>query len=166
VLGKPSPWSLLFLATIALAACSSANAPAPLDPGTATVAGDSGDWDDIAAAVGYAAGRNEMALLHAHLDASGPAQRRVFELITIRDEPVIFEVVRSRHDAKGGQGPGVAGEPPSPPDAAAREDGQGVALTLRCRVGAFGDPKREAAFIRAFERRLGDLEGVDVAPIR
>ncbi len=35
-----------------------------------------------------------------------------------------------------------------------------------CRIGRFGDADRESRFLAAFERRLGQLRGVDYAPVR
>jgi len=136
------------LSHLALAACSAPKAPPELPPG-ATLSRDTGDFDDIDASIGYAAGRSEMALLRS-FDADGPeGPRRTFELVTIKDEPVVVQVTRLDEGPEG-----------------AAQAGEGASLRIGCRIGAFGDPEREERFIEAFKRRLGDLEGVEVAPIR
>lgn len=42
----------------------------------------------------------------------------------------------------------------------------GSTLEVTCRVGRFGDSRREDRFLDALERRLAQLAGVDFAPVR
>ncbi len=100
------------------------------------------DWDDLDAAMDVAAQRNEMAVLRAS-DPTGDGLIRRFELRTVAAEPV--EVTVTRPEAGSGQ--------PQP-------------IIARAKVGRFGDPEREAALLAALRRRLEQLRGVDVSPVR
>lgn len=81
--------------------------------------------------------------------ASSTPLERVYELVTIHDEPVVLRARRDRDF------PGLvpAEAPPQP-------------LELCARVGRTGDPARERLLLDAVARRLGQLAGVDYAPIR
>jgi hypothetical protein len=69
---------------------------------------------------------------------------RRYELRTVTDEPVWLEVRRAGISSRN--------EP--------------VELELRASVSAFGDAKREKALLESVTRRLNQLAGVRVAPIR
>lgn len=99
------------------------------------------DWNDVEAAVLAATGRVEMAFV-SQAEAPG---RHVFELRTIRDEPA--ELVFTC-------------------ELGALPEGERIPIRIWCSVGRFGDSGREAQVLRAVAKRLGDLAGVDFAPIR
>jgi hypothetical protein len=129
------------LATITSCAASpeSITLPASATRSTATA-----DENDIDASVEVAVGLHEMAVVRTLGGNADPAVVRVYELITVTDEPGSLEV--RRENASGSQQP--------------------APLTLRARVGTFGDPPREAALLKSVKRRLEQLAGVEVAPIR
>lgn len=99
------------------------------------------DWDDLQAAVGFALSRTELV----RVSVLRPTEDRVeFRLRSSRDEPALL--VAAREDGWRG------GDP--------------VSITLTCTVGRFGDPAREQQFLELVAERLGQLRGVEVAPIR
>ena len=73
---------------------------------------------------------------------------RVYKLATITDEPAQLIVRRK------------AGLPPGGTTKASE------VLELEATVGLFGDRRQERALIEAVRERLGDLAGVDFAPLR
>ncbi len=95
-----------------------------------------GDWDDVEASAIIAAGRAEMAVM----TVSPSDDRIVIDLTTVSDEPA-RAVVRQ-----------VAGDE--------------SLLEMECRIGRFGEPRRERAFLAAMARRLGELYGRDTARVR
>ncbi len=102
-----------------------------------------GDWDDLDAAVEVACMRHEIARVSAADEPTGDAgsRRRVFTLVTAGSEPVSIQAT--------GQGVTDPGD-----------------IVLTVRVGHFGDERRERAIARTLSRRLRDLAGVTVAPLR
>ncbi len=107
-----------------------------------------GDWDDIDAAIDVGATEAEMAVLSADLPTGG---RRIIRLKTVQDQPVILVIDRAG-DPQGaaGAGPGGASE------------GE---ITMRCTVGRFGDPAREARLLKALSHRLKALWKVQTRPL-
>lgn len=102
-----------------------------------------GDWDDLDAAVEVACMRHEIALVSAtdeHPGESG-SRRRVFTLVTAGSEPVSITAAGQRTTDPGD-------------------------IVLTVGVGHFGDERRERAIARTLSRRLRDLAGVTVAPLR
>lgn len=95
-----------------------------------------GDWNDVDAAVWAVAGRVEAAVVSS--SASSDLWRH--ELLSINDERIVLETTR--------------------------EQGHEDRLRLRADVGFHGDRARAAALVRAVARRLHDLKGVEVAPLR
>lgn len=97
-----------------------------------------GDWEDLAASVQVGAEQSEMAIVRQpkHV-ADSPAR---FELVTNLNEPVVLKAERAGESAKK--------------------------ITLTAAVGRFGDQGRERALLRRIARRLGDLYGVEFAPVR
>lgn len=122
-----------------LSGCSSSPSPASTEPnpfvGPATTGPASGDWDDARAAAAAAVPAVELAIVHVE---EPTPDRLIFELLSARDEP--GELVIERRPGSG-------------------------ELDVRARVGRFGDPRRERALVEAVRRRLGQLRGVDVAPL-
>lgn len=109
-----------------------------------------GDWDDVDAAVVDAVSKKgvEMAVVASHDPEAGT---RVYELTTVGDEPARLVVRRK-----------VAGVSPG----ARHGRGAPEAIGLEAWVGRFGDRERERALIAAVRARLGDLSGVDFAPLK
>jgi hypothetical protein len=101
-----------------------------------------GDWNDINAAVDVAASAGEVAVLSANPAEVNP---RVFQLQSVENQPGRLTVEA---------GASEAASTPRP-----------VAMTLRCRIGHFGDPEREARVLEALAERLDDLAGVDYHPL-
>lgn len=101
------------------------------------------DWDDIDAAADLAAQRTELAVLHI-TDPTGRGCTKRIELLGVRGEPGVLTISR-----------------PEP-----CEETQSQPLTVEVRIGRFGDPEREASFIKVFRDRLEQLHGRDYAPIR
>jgi hypothetical protein len=112
------------------------------EPGGAIVA--RGDWDDLPAAIVAAASRHELAQTGSESPEAGV---RRFTLVSVRSEPI--EVVARR----------VGGTP-----------GEEPALELTGSWGRFPDTyesrDRLARLLKSVADRLGQLNGVDVAPIR
>ncbi len=89
-----------------------------------------GQLANLDAAVRFAAGRHSLAVT----SISDIDDTRLYELLSIRDEPCWVRV-----DGLAGLRAGPMGE-----------------VTVRCRIGRFGDPGREAQFERAIAARLAD----------
>jgi hypothetical protein len=102
------------------------------------------DADDIDAAVNVAVGRVEMAILQTIRTSPDPRVLRIYELRAVTDEPAVLKVWRTNSDGEAGP----------------------VSLELAASFGRFGNPARERALLEAVRRRLIELRGVDVAPIR
>lgn len=106
-----------------------------------------GDWDDLDAAVEVACMRHEIALVSsadvqpAAMPGEPGTRARVFTLVNAGSEPVSITAA--------GQGTTDPGD-----------------IVLTVRVGHFGDERRERAIARTLSRRLRDLAGVTVAPLR
>ena len=113
----------------------------------------SGDRDDIWPAITAAMTQNEMAVMDVYYE---PPDRRIYLIKCVRDEPV-----RLTLDGPGfGEGVSIVG-----PFLDGR-DGPSGGITMTCRVGRFGDAKREQKLMRDVATRLRQLEGVDVSRIR
>jgi hypothetical protein len=110
-----------------------------------------GDWNDIDAAVEVAVKKAELAVVEARdaTDERGRAQR-VFTLVGLGNEPAELIVT-----AKGGAG-----------DKSSLAQAGPVAMQLSASVGRFGDAAREKTLVNALRARLGQLSGVDFAPLR
>lgn len=129
--------SIIFgISAISAAACTSSNRPA------GGVGGEPGDGvtnritaipRDLDPAVRYAASRHDMAVEHI---TTGADNTRTYELITIRNEPVLVEA-RS--------------------DAWPADDRAATSMTIEARVGRFGDADRERALVREIIARLRQL---------
>lgn len=135
--------SSLLIATVVLGGCASDDGPLLLGAGERESA--VGDWDKVDASVAVGVSKVEMAVVSQRDSAPN---ERVYELVTSTDEPARLTVRRT--DGAG---------------AAARASGPQV-IDLFAQVGRFGNAEREKALIRAVRARLGDLAGVDFAPIR
>jgi hypothetical protein len=101
------------------------------------------DWDDLVAAADLAAERTELAIVSSS-DPSGRSCMREFILRGVSGETATLVVER-----------------PEP-----CTESQAQPLTVSIRIGRFGEPAREARFIREFRERLEALCGRDYAPIR
>ncbi len=121
------------------------------DAETAEVAAD---YDDIDAAVGVAAGKNEMAVLWSNDRTESP---RRFYLRTVKDEPVYLFIGRQPNFEKP-RPPPSSRDPKAvpPPDQ----------IVMRCTVGRFGDSSREEDLLDDITDRLEELQGKRSAPIR
>lgn len=108
------------------------------------------DWDDIETAAWAAGPRVEMTVAHGeHLDAV----TQTVELVSSRDEVCILT---ARRDPP----------PPGTPPGSDADRGENATITLEFKIGRFGDPAREWAFLTDLVDRLEDLRGVGAAPIR
>jgi hypothetical protein len=125
----------LAIGAIGLAGCTGSVSSHLPLHGGGTTRAAPGDWDDVQAAVAVAAPAIEFAVVHVQ---SPTPDRTAFELLSARDEPGVLIVER-------GPGPGE--------------------LSIRAQIGRFGDPARERALVEAVRRRLGQLRGVDAAPL-
>ncbi|MDX2117722.1 MAG: hypothetical protein SFY96_06015 [Planctomycetota bacterium] len=136
--------------SVPLAGCSSS----PLDSGwsSGSKATAVADWNDVDAAVSVASEKMSFALESS--ETPDETTRR-YRLLTTADEPVDVEVLRGVGGSATGSSFGSGDQRFGP-----------TSLTLRCRVGRFGDERREQQFLNAMRQRLGDLMGVDVAPVR
>lgn len=106
---------------------------------TATSA--TGSWEYLEAAVIYASGKQELAILTSADQSSGETLRRRYTLVTVRDERMIVDV------------DGVV------------VDGAAQVRTIEARLTPFRDEARERALVRAIENRITKLEeGGGVAP--
>jgi hypothetical protein len=104
-----------------------------------------GDWDDVDAAAEVGVSRGEAAILSSRLEQG----RREYELVSIQDEPgiLIASLAAAPEEAAGPPGPGVP-------------------IELTCRMGRSENRARERVILLQTARRLKDLAGVDVRPIR
>jgi len=129
------------------AGCSSS----PFDSGwsTGSKATAIADWNDVDAAVSVASGKLSFSLESS--ETPDESTRR-YRLLTVNDEPVDLEIVRGIGGAASASGSSKSFGP--------------TTMTIQCRVGRFGDERKEEQFINAIRQRLGDLTGVDFAPIR
>lgn len=93
-------------------------------------------WHNITAAVSHTADRHEMAPLRITLDT--PTQR-VYELVTLRDEPVTIAFER---------------DAPAPPD-------QLTDTSVTIAFGRLGNPGREAAILKTLRARAAWLNQRD-----
>lgn len=118
-----------------------------------TVRAGEGDRDDIWAAVTLAMTSNEMAVVDAYYD---PPDSRTYFITTIRDEPVRL-VLTGPGFGEGGTIYGPMYDGPF---------GRGGEITIEATVGRFGDPERERRLVRDVARRLEQLSGVRVSPVR
>ncbi len=144
-LNRASHAAALTIASCALFATSCAKPPADFDvPANASRGTTTADENDIDAAVEVAVGRHEMAVVQMLRYSRDPHVVRRYELRTVTDEPAWLEVRRAGISSRT--------EP--------------VQLELRASVGAFGDANREKALLETVTRRLNQLAGVRVAPIR
>jgi hypothetical protein len=136
------------VAACVIGGCASIEQPVDATGATGAVAmpaGGSGrrvvaDWDDVHPAVSLMAQQVEMAMLDwspGHRGVAAAREQR-FELLTVGDEPA--ELVARRED--------------------------GGVIELSARVGRFGDARRERALVEVVARRLEDLAGVEVRPLR
>ncbi len=99
-----------------------------------------GEWDDLNAALSWASGRHEMAVLEYRdepLPSGGVA--RLYSLITLRNEPVLVRIDR--------------------PESGTIYDVRD--LTITARVGRFGNPREERALVRDIRARLDRLVEID-----
>lgn len=146
--GRPHNLTLLaLLACAALAAhgCAGDGGRWLLSPRGTTVLAV-GDWNDVVASVDGVIGDHEMAVLE------GPVQEENtlrYELTSATDEPV--ELVFTRELSPPTAPRGSAGSEP---------------IRVTARVGHLGDAARERSLIADIRARLGDLAGVDTAPLR
>jgi len=115
---------------------SPASASTATSPATSTV-NVAGDWNDVAAALEVAIRDQGFAVLS---ETRGELAHE-FELLTIRDEPGSITARRDTTDSAS-------------------------SITLTCRIGAVGDPRREQPLLAAMTKRLKDLAGVDYRPVR
>jgi len=95
------------------------------------------EWDDVDAAVSFAAAESEMAVLTRRETADGIE----FQLVTVIDEPVWLRITRD-------------GDAP-------RDDRASRPVSLTARIGRFGDEARERRFVDSIVRRLDRLVDVD-----
>jgi hypothetical protein len=140
-----------------LAACLGASliqvgcSSSPFDSGwsTGTKVTAIADWNDVDAAVSAASGKLSYALETSEtLDDS----TKRYRLLTVTDEPVDLEIIRGIGGSASASGSSKRYGPTS--------------MTIQCRVGRFGDERKEQEFVGAIRQRLGDLTGVDFAPLR
>lgn len=102
-----------------------------------------GDWDDVETCVSTGAYQSEMAIERV---MRPDPDTIVFELLTITNEPARLEMERIGGDGK--------------------VPGESERMELRASVGLFGSRDWEERLIGRVSRRLTELRGVDVAPIR
>ncbi|HZW09936.1 MAG TPA: hypothetical protein VFF69_08535 [Phycisphaerales bacterium] len=100
-----------------------------------------GDWDDVRSSVGV--GLSQVGIAPLRVNSPEP-DRLEYALRTPRDEPgrLTLERLAPAHE-------------PDP-----------VAIAITCSIGRFGDPEREAQLVARIRRRLEQLRGVEIAPIR
>jgi hypothetical protein len=110
-----------------------------------------GDRDDLDAAVDVAISASQLALVRREEPEPGVVR---YTLLTLGDEPGVAEVRTLRHDAAS--------------DAVAGAEGsaRGKAMVVTVRIRARGDDGWEKRFLDALAKRLGQLRGVDAAPIK
>jgi len=142
-------------ATIALAgllwALPAGCSNSPFDSGwsTGTKVTAIADWDDVDAAVSAASSKLALSP-ESTVEVDEGTQR--YRLLTVADQPVDLEIVRGIGSSASMSGPRKRLGPTS--------------MTIQCRFGRFGDERKEKQFVDAIRVRLGDLTGVDYAPLR
>lgn len=144
---QPALWTgfralALAAALPGLFACASSTPAGPIggEPAPESVAVVTADWDDLEAAAVLAASKTESVVVAVSERTTG---EMVFELVSIRDEPVVVTARR----------PGTPRPGPEP-------------IELTCTVGRLGDATLQARFLDAMSRRLTDLSGVDYRKVR
>jgi hypothetical protein len=108
------------------------------------------DWDDVEAAAWGAGPRVEMTFVHA--ERPDP-WTQVVEMVSARDE-VGYLIAR--------RDPPPEGTPPG----SDLDRGESIPIRLEFRLGRFGDPATEWAFLTDVVDRLEQLRGVYSTPIR
>lgn len=149
--------AFIMLATFAAVGCAG-DAPGGSLLGRTLLAGPErsaeahGDWDDVDNAVAVAAAKTEMAVVDQSTDENGD---RVYELLTIADEPARIRVRRLGLNA-------------DPPSARGRVTTKSTPdrIQVSAAVGRMGNPGVEKRLIGHIKDRLSDLAGVDYAPVR
>lgn len=136
--------SLCALALLLPGACAQSSESLPTLLPDASRVTSRGDANDIDAAVEVAVGRVEMSVVRTIRTSQDPHVLRIYELRAANDEPAVLKVRRA----------GITIE------------NQPVTLELAASFGRFGNPERERALLDAVTRRLGQLAGVQVAPVR
>ena len=125
----------------ALGACG--GGPAIYSDGTTSLA--MAEWKDVSPALIIALDRSQLNVVNTTRSEDGLSV--TFELLGVHDEPGKLTLTR--------KAPGLA------------EKGEGpIPIEITATIGRFGDRDRERQLIADFRRRLGDLAGVDVAPLR
>ncbi len=111
------------------------------------------DWNDVDAAVLHGVQISEMGIVET---LPAEADRRVFRLRTIGDEPAVLIVSRSTgaRATRGVEGVGATTGLGGP-----------EGIKLEARVGRFGNREKEQRLVNAVRARLGRLSGVDYAPL-
>jgi hypothetical protein len=99
-----------------------------------------GDWNDIDAAMQAGIPWAEAAIMESRRP---DGRSLVVEVKTIVDQVGRVEAVW----IEGGSA-----------------EGEGARIRLRSRIGEFGDVERETRIVGEVAKRLGDLQGVEVAP--
>lgn len=135
------------MASLIQVGCSSS----PFDSGwsTGTKVTAIADWNDVDAAVSVASGKVSYSM---ETSETPDDSTKRYRLLTVTDEPVDLEIVRGIGGSASASGSGKSFGPTS--------------MTIQCRVGRFGDARKEEQFVNAIRQRLGDLTGVDFAPVR
>lgn len=100
-----------------------------------------GDWNDVGAALAVGSGKLYLAITDARQIDENEVE---YDFVDVIDQPGFFTARRN---------PG----PDSP---------EPEYIELGASIGRFGDETRERELLEAVAKRLGDLAGVDVAPIR
>ena len=114
-----------------------------------------GDRNDIETSVGY--GLGQLGIASLRVDRPSP-DVLIYFLKTSRDEPGVLRIEiietkqgRSLEGRAATDQPSVRGP---------------VRIRMFCTIGRFGDALRERKLMAAIGRRLGELAGVDVAPVQ
>jgi len=139
------------LAFVSLSGCAIQGFPSrgQQSPGTTRIV--MGDTNDIYAAIDLCATASQLAILRSTIIDTDPTTKHIrYELVTISDETATVEVRMPRSSSQSD----------SPPSC------QPVPITITARIRAQGDQAWEERFLAAMQRRLGQLQGVDSAPIR
>lgn len=100
-----------------------------------------GDWDDVGAALAVGSGKLYLSIIDARQIDENEIE---YDFVDVIDQPGFFTARRN---------PGP--ESPKP-----------EYIELGASIGRFGDEERERELLDAVARRLKDLAGVDVAPVR
>lgn len=107
-----------------------------------------GDMDDVDAAVDVAISASQLALVRREEPEPGVVR---YTLVTLGDEPGVAVV---REGGREGASVGANGE------------ASVGAIVVTVRIRARGDDAWEKRFLDALAKRLGQLRGVDAAPIK